>query len=260
MSRTHVLVLGACVAASTLVSDRTLAGDQPPHPYGDLGDRREGVLPRPEIEPGRKISLFAMRLGAVQEPSADEAAPLRVAFWLPDSGDVQVLVREYASQYKMEMRRVLGAGPVRLEWPSEIVRDCGLSSDDLLPLVVSEGGSVRTFCPAVVFRERPALDARYVFAFVSRVPVTLLDWEILHSETFRVVESGTMRGVAAERPFEVTWTPSAEEGGADPAGPYDLFLWTTLQPQPGTPAAKLTTKYRFLHLPETLAELFPASE
>lgn len=256
MFRAHVLVPCACAATFALAPAVAPAGE-PLHPYGELDGRREGVLSRPEIEPGRKLSLFSIRLGAVVEPSADAAAPLRVAFWLPDSGEVQVVVREYASRYKMEMRRDLGTGPVRLDWPSAIAHDCGVSSEQLLPLVVTEAASLKTFCPAVVYGERAELDGRYVFTFVSRVPVTLLDWQILDAQNVRVVESDTMRGVPADKPFEVTWTPRKDGESPDPAGPYDLFLWTTLQPQPGTPAAKVTTKYRFLHLPETFGKLFP---
>jgi hypothetical protein len=256
MARAHVLLL-ACAAASVLASGGALAADEPLHPYKEVEDRREGVLSRPEIEPGRKLSLYSIRLGAVVEPSADAAAPLRVAFWLPDSGEVQVVVREYASRYKMEMRRDLGTGPVRLEWPSAIARDCGLSTEQLLPLVATEAASLKTFCPAVVYGERLELDGSYVFTFISRVPVTLLDWQIVDSKNARIVASDTMRGVAKDKPFDVVWTPRKDGENPDPDGPYDLFLWTTLQPQPGTPAAKVTTKYRFLHLPETFGKLFP---
>jgi hypothetical protein len=256
MFRAHVLVLCACVAAPALAPAGEPASE-PAHPYGELDGRREGVLSRPEIEPGRKLSLFAIRFGAVVEPAADVAAPLRVAFWHPDSGEVQVVVREYASRYKMEMRHDLGTGPVRLEWPSAIARDCGLSAEQLLPLVATETSSLKTFCPAVVYGEKPALDGSYVFTFVSRVPVTLLDWQIVDSKNARIVASDTMRGVAKDKPFDVTWTPRKDGENPDPDGPYELFLWTTLQPQPGTPAAKVTTKYRFLHLPETFGKLFP---
>ena len=87
----------------------------------------------------------------------------------------------------MEMRRDLGTGPVRLEWPSVIARDCGLSTEQLLPLVSTEAASLKTFCPAVVYGEGAELDGSYVFTFVSRVPVTLLDWQILDSKNIRVV-------------------------------------------------------------------------
>jgi len=230
-----------------------LAQEAPP--YRELEGRREGVLERPEIEPGRKIALFGLRLAAEEGPPGDPAEPWRLAFWLPDSGAAHVLVREYASRYKMEMRRDLPAGAARLEWPSEIARDCGLGRDDLLPLVVSEGGNERQVCPAVVFRERPAIGApRYVFSLVSRVPVTLLDWEVRARGSSQSLAAGTLRGVAADRPFDIEWTPEA------PAGIFDFLFHVTLQPQPGTPARKTTVKYGFLHDPDAIAALFPAEE
>ena len=232
------------------------AADDAPPPYQPLEDRNEGVLSRAEIEPGRKITLFSLRVATDAEPPPDDpAAPYRVAFWVPDSADVHVLVREYESRYKMEMRREVGAGPNRLEWPPEIVRACGLRAADLQPLVAFETPGRREYAPAVVYRDRPSADGlRYVFTLVSRVPVTLLDWELRHVERNEILLAATERGIASHAPFEIVWTPGEGED-ADPLGAYDFTIRTTLQPQPGTPARKETRRFRFRHEPERIAEI-----
>jgi hypothetical protein len=253
--RIPVLILAVIVAAG--LTPLSASGDDPPlHPYQQLEGRREGVLPRPEIEPGRKISLVALRIDAHPEPPTDPADPFRISFWQPDSGAVQVLVRETTSLYKMEMRRDLGAGVSRLEWPADIPVTYGLTATDLAPLVVVETPARREYSPAIVSRGSSSADGvRYVFTVLSRVPVTLLDWEIRKAGEEIAATSSTERGIAAYSPFEIVWTPRTEGEEQDPEGEYDFTIRTTLQPQPGTPARKETRRFRFRHLPETVAAI-----
>jgi hypothetical protein len=245
------------VAALVFAAGASAGADAPEHPIREFDDRREGILERRTIVPGEKISLYAAFIENAEAEPADETSPFQVAFWMADSASANVLVRDFATLYQMEpLQKEFLPGLWQFSWPPDIASQYEIELSDLSPLALHMPRVQRTVYPALVFRERPVItELRYVFSLVPRVPVTLLDWDFRESESAETVHSGTLRGIPADRPFEVTWTPKNEDGEPAPAGIYDFFVRTSFQPQPGTPARKVVAKYRFHHVPEFLESL-----
>jgi len=209
-------LLGAALCLICLFPTSGYAED--PYGYKNRGDRSEGIRSQPVS--GDRIALISVRAAPVGGPSGSAPEQMRLTFYLPEQGPVQVTVRELDNKTFYWMDKVRPAAPWRggrvnsFHWPTRDVLQWlftredekkRLRPDDLGAVVrlkdVDAPSARERVAPVVLSGDdRPVALQSYLFTFKSNLQARLT-CSLYQGEGRDAVWTKTLKQVEAGRPF-----------------------------------------------------------
>jgi len=181
--------------------------------YMSRGDRSEGILAQPVS--GDDIALISARVAPVGGSAGSVSERMRLTFYLPEQGSVQVTVRELDNRFYYWMDKVRPSESWRpgrtnsFRWQTRDVLQWlygrGLKPDDLGAIVrLSETGAPSArerVAPALLAGDdRPVAMERYLFTFKSNL-MARLTCSLYPDPGTNVLWSKHFFRVSAGRPF-----------------------------------------------------------
>jgi len=233
-----------------------LYAQTPQYPYKRYENRKEGLVKSKQLVAGEKLVLLSAAIENNEAMPRTSFNQYRLAFCLPETSQVKIVVREFEKVYKdvrMEYRMEplqdeYPSGTNQFSWPAEIPLYYKLTVDDLVPLATMPGSEFDTIVPLLLFYAAPMnSEVSYRFCFFPLQTISVLEYKIYRAKPLELVYSAKLRDLPGEQKTYLRWPGKNQNNQLANSGLYNLVIEATFRPLPGTNAKKLTTTYQFYH-------------
>lgn len=236
-------------------------GDQlyaqtPEYPYKRYQDRKEGIVqPRQEVS-GEKLVLVSATIESSESAKKENTPNYNLAFYIEDTLQVKVVVREFVNRYKMEpLQQKYLPGVNHFLWPSKIPRFYDIGIRDLFSLAEVLGLGGQRIVPIVLFDTKlKQPEFSYRFCFVPLQSISLLQYKIYLANSPVFIHTGTLNDLEVNKISCILWNGKDKISKIVNDGLYELIIETTFKPPPGAIPRKVISKYQFYHSTDLLVD------
>ena len=234
----------------------TLQAQTLKYPYKKYEDRKEGLIKKKTLVAGEKLVLISTSIEN-QEIIPKNVTSYNLGFYLKDSANIKIEVREFDYYYKMEpLQNKYSPGIQTFSWPSEIPDYYKINLIDLFPLAKISGSRIFKIVPIVLYYEQPrSADLIYRFGFIPNHTIKQLEYNIYRPNQDEPIFTGILKELIKDKIFHIRWNGKDNQNNPIPTESLILNVKATFKSSPGSEIRReVTLNYHFYHFADLLQQ------
>jgi len=238
------------------ITINTLQAQTPKYPYKKYEDRKEGLIKKKTLVAGEKLVLISTSI-ANQEIIPQNVTSYKLGFYLKDSANIKIEVREFDHYYKMEpLQNKYRPGIQTFSWPSEIPDYYRINLNDLFPLAKISGPEIFKIVPIVLYYEQPrSADLIYRFGFIPKNTIKQLEYNIYRPNQNEPLFTGTLKELIRDKIFHIRWNGKDHQNNPVPTAWIILNIKAKFKSPPGSEIRReVTLNYHLYHFTDFLKQ------